>query len=237
MREEQPEEEVIEVVSEDDEREVPVSGGVDIIGDRPVKRSAQQAPPGCLYSFLLFLIGFGVGWLGCYAYNTMQAGEEEGDALLGRVTQATAAIKEATAADLNQAAAYAADKNYGYAAEALNRVAQYYDIANNLSGKKDPSSSAIPEIAQMLRSDDPATQQEGVARLAELITDEELKARLTPAAMAEEPAPESEEAAAMESEEAAAPPAESEAASPEEPAAPAEAAPAPKEAAKVPSPA
>lgn len=193
---EEEEEEVIEVVSEDSESDTPVSSGVDIIGDRPVRRSTQQAPPGCLYSFLLFLIGFGVGWMGCYAYDQMQATEEEGDTLMARVTQATGAIKEATTADVQQAAEYAANKNYGLASDTLTRAAQYFTIAGDLSGKPDPTSTALSAVADMLRSNDPATQQEGVAKLAEFVTDEELKAKLVPPAAEEEAATESEEAAA-----------------------------------------
>lgn len=200
---EEEEEEVIEVVSEDSESDTPVSSGVDIIGDRPVRRSSQQAPPGCLYSFLLFLIGFGVGWMGCYAYDQMQTTEEEGDTLMARITQATGAIKEATTADVQQAAEYAANKNYGLASDTLTRAAQYFTIAGNLSGKLDPMSTALSAVADMLRSNDPATQQEGVEKLAEFVTDEDLKAKLVPPAVEEEAVTESEGAAAPAESEAA----------------------------------
>ncbi len=209
---EDDDEEVIEVITHEDDADgggtlgTP-SRGVDIIGERPVRRPPPTQSPGCLYSFLLFLVGIGVGWVAFYTYSAPTASREESEAaaLQDQIARTKAELNDLASKDIAAAWAFAEKRNYGDACDTLERVASYYVIQKRLTpGVTVPAADAVRDILEKMRSDDPAVQAEGRKLLKDYaleVAGDEVAASESAAAedkTAESAAPESGESAPAE---------------------------------------
>lgn len=203
---EDEEEEVIEVITHDEEDEdeddldAP-SRGVDIIGERPVRKSPAQQPPGCLYSFLLFLVGIGVGFVACMTYyNSSGVQTKDEKAMDMNIMNAKEDLKVMCTEDLAVALELVNERNYGDASVVLGRVAKYYGAMATLQpGVQIPGKAEVDGILELLTKEDATTedQAEAVKQLNALVNPEEAAAESEAATEGEEGA-EGEEAATGE---------------------------------------
>lgn len=201
---EDDDEEVIEVITHEDDAEdggdaLSASGrGVDIIGERPIRRSPPQQPPGCLYSFLLFLVGIGVGWIAYWTYTLPVSGAQEDrqEAIADQIVRTKKEITKLAEQDIAAATELATARNYGDACQVLERVASYYSIQKRIDPTVPiPNDPIVRDIIAKMSSDEAAVQEEGRSMLRDLAGGIE----------GAEVAPESGESAAAESAESATP--------------------------------
>lgn len=177
---EDEEEEVIEVVTseevtesdEEEEFEEEVeTKGVDIIGDRPPRRVVAPSAPGCLYSFLLALVGFAVGWVAQWTLEVNQPTYE--DEYLVRVQRALdtrKALLKLAAEDMLVAYEQAKKANYGLACEQLKRVRAIYRAAEIADPETPlPTAKTVREVIPLLESKVEADRALGMQKLEECI--------------------------------------------------------------------
>jgi hypothetical protein len=172
------EEEVIEVITHGDEEDEweeadpqpKARRGVDIIGDRPIRKAPPQESPGCLYSFLLLLVGMAVGWLAYYAIEVQFKGVAEEEGNQARILQATGEMRKLADAELQDAYKLASEMNYGVALVELKRVDTYYGILGKLNeGKPDDKATTVNEIVRRLETAKPEAQAEAREMLRKLV--------------------------------------------------------------------
>jgi hypothetical protein len=173
------EEEVIEVITHSDDEEdwegtepgAKTRRSVDIIGDRAVRRQPPPQPPGCLYSFLLLLVGITVGCLIMYCYREQVPDEaDQGLAMAqSRAGEAANALRDLGKGELETAYDYAVQRNYGDARKVLERVSEYLSVAGKLKlTSTDKTPDKVREALELLKSDEAADQAKARALLAEL---------------------------------------------------------------------
>lgn len=173
------EEEVIEVITHSDDEEdwegaesdAKTRRGVDIIGDRAVRRQPPPQPPGCLYSFLLLLVGITVGCLIMYCYRDQVPDDADHGLAMAesRAVEASSTLRGMGKLELKDAYAFAVQRNYGDARKVLERVSEYLAVAGKLrltAGDKTPE--MVREAIGLLESDEAADQTKAKALLAEL---------------------------------------------------------------------